>query len=218
MNTFSRLGGVIGLISGATVVVGMTTYVLIQGNPDLVDTEKSFPIAIDENEETISIACITGYNYDGSQVQFVTQDGLVVLTSTKNTHLLKQDDKDLVEEYALALANGDESMIYHYNNLEEMQDYGWNKNFFDLNYTYDYALIQSEEGIIIAEVDEWKDYEDDKIQISLTNGTTILKDVEDVKLVNSSNAPSDSLYNYALSLVGDESKIQNYSMTRKLTK
>lgn len=141
-----------------------------------------------------------------------------MLTSTKNTHLLSQGNPELVQEYALALANGDESIIYNYNELQEVDNSIWNKDYYNLNYTFDYALIRSEEGIIIAEVDQWRDYEDDKIQITLTNGTIILKDVDDIKLVNSENAPSDSVYNYALSLVGDESKIQYYSAPKILIK
>lgn len=191
----------------------------IEGNKDMIDMNKSFNIAIDESSSAISIASIYSYaDYAGSQVQFVTQDGLVVLTSTKNTHLLSQGNPELVKEYALALANGDESIIYNYNELQEVDNSIWNKDFFDLNYKYDYVLIKSEEGIIIAEVNQWRDYEDDKIQITLTNGTTILKDVDDIKLVNSENAPSESVYNYALSLVGDESKIQYYSAPKILIK
>lgn len=123
----------------------------------------------------------------------------------------------MAKEYAVALANGDEKQVCFCNDLEKA-DNVWNKDLFDLNYTYNYAFIKSEEGLVIAEVDQWKDYSDDKIQITLTNGTIILKDVEDVKLINSTNAIPDEVYNYALSLVGDESRIQYYSAPKKLVK
>lgn len=217
MNTSEKITICVGgLIVIAYIIRGCAQ---IEGNKDMVDMNKSFNIAIDESSSAISIASIYSYaDYAGSQIQFVTQDGLVVLTSTKNTHLLSQGNPELVQEYALALANGDESIIYNYNELQEVDNSIWNKDYYNLNYTFDYALIRSEEGIIIAEVDQWRDYEDDKIQITLTNGTIILKDVDDIKLVNSENAPSDSVYNYALSLVGDESKIQYYSAPKILIK
>lgn len=217
MNTSEKITICVGgLIVIAYIIRGCAQ---IEGNKDMVDMNKSFNIAIDESSSAISIASIYSYaDYAGSQIQFVTQDGLVVLTSTKNTHLLSQGNPELVQEYALALANGDESIIYNYNELQEVDNSIWNKDYYNLNYTFDYALIRSEEGIIIAEVDQWRDYEDDKIQITLTNGTIILKDVDDIKLVNSENAPSDSVYNYALSLVGDESKIQYYSAPKLLIK
>ena len=95
----------------------------------------------------------------------------------------------------------------------------WNKGILDLQYTYNYALIESEDGITIAEVASWADYsEDDKIQITLTNGTTILKDIKNIKLLDDTTANENSVYNYALSLVGDESKIQYYSTEKQLKK
>ena len=100
-----------------------------------------------------------------------------------------------------------------------MPESGWNKDFFDLQYTYTHALISSEHCIVIAEIDSWRTYaEDDKIQLTLTNGTTILKDVADVKLLDATYAGEESVYNYALSLVGDESKIMYYSTEKSLIK
>lgn len=215
---------------GIVVAVGvMGAYALkscavLGGNTDIIDTKKSFNIAIDENDDAISITNITSYNdYNGSQVQFTTQDNLVVLTSTIDTQLLSQYDYSLVREYALSLANGDESKVYSYDELQgmnvEMSETAWNKDLFDLQYTYTHALIKSEHCITIAEIDTWRTYdEDDKIQLTLTNGTTILKDIADVKLVDNSNASDGSIYNYALSLVGDADKIQYYSATKKLIK
>ena len=147
----------------------------------------------------------------------------MVLTSTINTQLLSQYDYSLVKEYAIALANGDEEKVYSYDELQgmslQMPESGWNKDFFDLQYTYTHALISSEHCIVIAEIDSWRTYaEDDKIQLTLTNGTTILKDVADVKLLDATYAGEESVYNYALSLVGDESKIMYYSTEKSLIK
>lgn len=210
----------LGIAVVGVVILGYTVKgcAALGGNKDILDMNKSFNIAIDVSEHAVSVVGITGYaDYEGSQLQFVTQDGLVVLTSTKNTHLISQGDPELAKEYAIALANGDEKQVCICNDLVETDD-AWNKDLFDLNYTYNYAFIKSEEGLVIAEVDQWRDYDDDKIQITLTNGTVILKDVEDVKLINSTNATPDEVYNYGLSLVGDESRIQYYSAPKKLIK
>lgn len=211
--------GVLAVIIG---FVGLKGCAAVNGNMEILDTKKSFNIALDDNEDAVSITNISSYtDYSGTQAQFVTQDGLIVLTSTIDTQLLNQFDYSLVREYATCLANGDSSIVYSYDELQglnpNMDESLWNKTLIDLQYTYNYALIKSEEGIIIAEIDEWKTYEeDDKIQIVLTNGTTILKDIADIKLLNDYNASENSVYNYALSLVGDESKIKYHSTQKQL--
>lgn len=222
MEVKTKIG--IGIISIGIGMTVMKSCAAVGGNKDIIDTKKSFNIALDENDDAISITNITSYNdYEGSQIQFTTQDNLVVLTSTINTQLLSQYDYSLVKEYAIALANGDEEKVYSYDELQgmslQMPESGWNKDFFDLQYTYTHALISSEHCIVIAEIDSWRTYsEDDKIQLTLTNGTTILKDVADVKLLDATYAGEESVYNYALSLVGDESKIMYYSTEKSLIK
>lgn len=53
------------------------------GNKQIIDLNKSFNVAIETNEDNVSIAGISGYSdYQGTQVQFVTEDNLRVLTST----------------------------------------------------------------------------------------------------------------------------------------
>lgn len=222
MEVKTKIG--IGIISIGIGMAVMKSCAAVGGNKDIIDTKKSFNIALDENDDAVSITNITSYNdYEGSQIQFTTQDNLVVLTSTINTQLLSQYDYSLVKEYAIALANGDEEKVYSYDELQgmslQMPESGWNKDFFDLQYTYTHALISSEHCIVIAEIDSWRTYsEDDKIQLTLTNGTTILKDVADVKLLDATYASEESVYNYALSLVGDESKIMYYSTEKSLIK
>lgn len=221
-NSVKKKVGIVAAI-GVIGFYALKSCAALEGNTDIIDTKKSFNIAIDENEDAISITNIISYNdYSGSQVQFTTQDNLVVLTSTIDTQLLSQYNYSLVREYALSLANGDESKIYSYDELQgmslEMYENSWNKGLLDLQYTYTHALIKSENCLTIAEIDSWSTYsEDDKIQLTLTNGTTILKDITDVKLVDNSNASDDSVYNYALSLVGDADKI-NYYSAKKLVK
>lgn len=212
--------GIVVLILGGSALKGCASCA---GNYDNLDTQKSFNVAVDDSEDAVSITNIVEYcDYSGSQAQFVTQDGLIVLTSTQDTHLLNQYDYNLVKEYAKCLAGGNESIVYSYDELQglntSMTEDFFNKKYLDLQYTFNKALIESDECITICEIDSWTDYSDDKIQITLTNGTTILKDIKDIKLLNAQYAEPDSVYNYTLSLVGDESKIQYYSSGKILVK
>lgn len=193
------------------------------GNKQLLDFNKSFNYAIEVNNDSASVVGISSYkDYEGTQVEFATDDGLMVLTSTNKTQLINDGNSLKIDEYAAALVGGDDSKVIDYNSLQGIDDKeavdGWNKKVFDFNYVYNQAIIIEEGHATIVDLKKWKDYEDDKIQLQLTNGFCILTHIDGVKLVNSENASEDSLKNYALSLVGDESKISYYSYEKESTK
>ena len=72
--------------------------------------------------------------------------------------------------------------------------------------------LEGEEGLAIFDISSWRDWDsDDKIQLAISGGPVILKDMSEVKLLNSENADEDSIYNYALSLAGSEDRIFNHS-------
>lgn len=187
------------------------------GNKQLLDFNKSFNVAFESNNGYVSIVAINTYSdYTGDQVQFVTVDGLMVLTSTDQTQLIKTNDADSIYNYALMLAGNDESKVIDYNAMQgvsiDVSANAWNKDIFDFNYTYNKAIILSDNTATIVELNTWKDYEDDdKIQLKFNDETCILTNMENVKLVNDDNAKEDSLYNYALSLVGSEENIIYYN-------
>lgn len=61
-----------------------------------------------------------------------------------------------------------------------------NSTFIDTNYTYDYAILQLQDGTIVeGEVERWCDYEGEQLQVTIDG---------DVYLTNSVNC---TLINYA---------------------
>ena len=209
-----KAGAAIVFILGVLGISGMKGCSKLNSNRDNFDTEKNFNIAIDDSNDLVSIAHIVSYSdYSGNTHQFMTQDGLIIYTSAQNTQLVHAADKKQLYEYAKALANGDPSKICYYDQLQKQSFIlgdDFTKKYFDFLYTFDHAIIQNDNGVTIVQLDAWKDWEsDDKVQLTYTNGPTILKEFNSVKLINSSNANEDSIYNYALSLVGDPNKI-NY--------
>lgn len=51
---------------------------------------------------------------------------------------------------------------------------GCNKQIIDLNYTYNYAIIQLQNGDVVeGSIDAWKDYEGEQLQIKI-DGVTYL--------------------------------------------
>lgn len=218
------------------VTVGIGVIVLVCGynlvrcgsklssNRDNLDTEKSFNAVMDENENSISISLIDGYSdYNGSTYQFRTRDGLVVLADSKDSQLLRVDSFEELSSYAEIFANGNSDRIASYDELQGLSvdvDYdSFTKEYFDMNYDFDSVLIEGEDGIAIFDISSWRDWDDDdKIQLSISDGPVILKDMGEVKLLNSENADENSIYNYALTLAGSEDRVFNHSDKVKVYK
>lgn len=218
------------------VTVGIAVIVLVCGynlvrcgsklssNRDNLDTEKSFNAVMDENENSISISLIDGYSdYNGSTYQFRTRDGLVVLTDSKDSQLLRVDSFEELSSYAEIFANGNSDRIASYDELQGLSvdvDYdSFTKEYFDMNYDFDSVLIEGEDGIAIFDISSWRDWDDDdKVQLSISDGPVILKDMGEVKLLNSENADENSIYNYALTLAGSEDRVFNHSDKVKVYK
>lgn len=189
---------------------GFTLLGLTGCNKQMLDFNKSFNIAIEKNDETVSVVGIDGYNdYSGSMVQISTDSGLVILESTNQMQLVKSTSVDSTDSYVNSLTDNLENVTY-VGNVNYDSDL-WNKKLLDLNYVYNKAIILSNDTATIVELDTWCDYEeDDKIQIRLEDGTCILTNADKIKLINDRNASEKSVEEYAASLVGSKDKVVVY--------
>ncbi len=149
------------IIKGTSFILAGTLFATILtgcGNKQLVDFNKSFNVAIETNQDNVSIVGIKQYSdYQGTQVQFVTEDNLRVLTSTHQTELLKVKNEDSALNYAIALAGNNEEKINDYNKMQEVSidtsHDSWNKDLLDLHFTYDKAIVLSGENAVITYID-----------------------------------------------------------------
>jgi len=188
------------------------------GNRQNIDFNKYFNVVVEVNGDNVSVVGMNEYSdYQGTQIQFFTNDGLRVLSSTHQTQLLKVESQERLDAYTYLLSGKEEENIIYYDSLQGTSaaiDYSsqlFDKNIFDLHFTYNKAIILTDETAIIVELESWKDYEDDKIQLKLTNGICILTEIDKVKLVNDEEASWDSLRNYAITLVGTKEKVIFYN-------
>lgn len=178
------------------------------GNKDMFDTEKGFNFAVESNNGVVSVTGVEKYyDYSGEQIQILTKDGLFILTSVKNTELVKSSDKEDLEDYiTLKAGTGDINYVDVMNGRELDFDTSYRKGWVDTTYTFDKFIMQEDDHILVGNVKQWDDYEDDKMQITLNNNIAVLLYATDVKLV-ATNGNDEAFYNYCLSLVGDEEKI-----------
>ena len=198
----------------ATLAVASTLTLTMTGcNKQIVDFNKSFNVAVEPNGDSISVVGIVNYNdYEGSQVQFVTTDGLRVLSSTHQLQLVKAHSEEALDAYTTALQDEDDVVMY-YDDIE--YEGVFNKKLIDLAYSFNKAIILKDESALIVDLDTWRDYDDDKIQIRLPDSTCILTEIDKVKLVYDENAEEGAVERYAATLVGSMDHVKHYGAKEK---
>ena len=184
------------------------------GNIDLIDTEKQFNTLLEANGDAVSLVLVQNY-YDnaGSPVQIRTQDGLDIITSLRDAQLLNFSSYEEAYDYACQIAGDSEVVCYDVLqglSLDNIDEIGY-KRYLGREYTYQYAIVLENDQANIYDVESYRPYSDDKIQFTTVDGTTMLKDVDNVKFVGDDSVSEDSIYAYAESLVGNEEKVQKIS-------
>lgn len=205
----------------ASLSVGTLSGCVATNRTDKV--QKNFNVAIETNGDNVSIVGIDAYSdYDGSRTQFITEDNMIVLTSTLQTQLVHAKDQASLDSYAFSLSGGNEANIIDYNKLQEVEiDFSndsWNNDRVR-NRDYNKAIILSDDTATVVDVKSWVDSEEDDIlQLTLCDETCILTTTDRVKLINDQNASKSSLKNYALSLVGDKGHVVFHDVDKQKTK
>ena len=67
---------------------------------------------------------------------------------------------------------------------------GCNKTIFDTNYTFDKAIVVIGTERYEYDIDEWKDYDGEQLQLKLTDGSTILVSSYNTILVSTNDGKS----------------------------
>ena len=204
----------VGILVGVLGLTLVKCGAQLTSNRDNLDTEKSFNYVIDYNGEGTSIVKVERYSdYRGESVEYMTQDGLQVLTGIYKAEVLYAKSYEEAYQRALELTGGDSSKITSYDitrGLDPKVDgsKGWNKNFFNLNYDFDFAITETDNGVVITNISRWRDWdEDDKVQFVDENDNIYLTTYMSTKLVNSKNASEEAVYEYALTLAGSEDRL-----------
>lgn len=182
------------------------------------DFNKSFNVVVENNDDKISVVGIKAYsNYGDNQIQFVTNDDLKVVSSISKVQLLKINDDTALKHYIFSISGNNLESVTSYDELQGIdinyEKVDWNKMIFGNNYSYDKAIILSDGVATVVNLSTCL-LNKNKIQLGLEDGTIILTDVENVRLINDDEAKKECLKNYALSLVGDSDKVIFYDVAK----
>lgn len=98
---------------GAAILAGTISLTTLTGcNATIVDTKYTFNKAIIFNDNTATIVEIKKWaDYDGEQLQIITEDGLIIVTSSFDTKLINDNDSEIKAEDIVRSILGEDAVI-----------------------------------------------------------------------------------------------------------
>ncbi len=168
-------------VGGVSLV--MTTAFTGFGNKDKLDMNKSFNFAVimTEDKDSALLVGIDAYStYSGEQEQIILDDGSVLLASSFNMKLFRNEGDISSEEHARAFITEDGEIT----KISEESNKRINRDWIDTVYTYHKAIIMTGNTVVIYDIDQWCSYaDDDTVQIKLDDGSYILTDISNTILM-----------------------------------
>ena len=189
-----------------TLVGTMAATCLTGCNFSLVDTTYHFDkVMINSNQSSIILNVKSWKDYQGEQLQIITDDDFVLLTSSFDTHCFSEDNAQYsAESIGGVLADN------VYDLADEEHDGVYNKNIFDTQWNFNKVIIFNEDRAVIIPVAKWKDYEGEQLQVITPFGMTLLLSSFNSKLVYDEKSTMKAA-DFAKMFVGKEGKVVDLS-------
>lgn len=196
-------------ITKGIAIIGITNLLLTGcGNKDMFDSNKTFDFAIisSSDKESALVIGISAYTtYEGEQEQIQLDDDSVLLVSSFNTRLFRNEGNISAEEHARAYV-GNEGEI---TTISKIERNGMNKDWIDTVYTFHKAIVLTNNTAIIYDIKQWKTYpEDDTIQLKLEDGSYILTGVSDTIIMKEGDKYKAT--DIAIGVLGSDAEIRTF--------
>ena len=191
----------------AIALVGtMATTSLSGCNFSLVDTTYNFnKVMVNSDSSSILMNVKSWKDYQGEQLQIITDDNFVLLTSSFDTQCFSGNS----DKYsAKVISNDITDEVYDLANDESNGIY--NKQLFDTQWTFNKAIIFNGNKATIIPVANWKDYEGEQLQVITPFGMTLLLSSFNSKLVYDENSIMKA-YDFAKMYVGKDGEVVDLS-------
>ena len=196
-----------GVMAG-TLALGLS--VLLSGcNKTIFDTKYGFDKALVLGDDAAIILDVEQWkDYQGEQIQLITNNNFVLLTSSFDTNCFYGNSNEYsIEEVALGATESDEISY-----LTESDDKTtiFNKDLFDTKWSYNKSITFNGNNAIILPVGQWKDYEGEQLQVVSKDGLSLLLSSYNSKLVYDVNSDLKA-DEFAQSYVGSDGKVVDLS-------
>ena len=193
-------------VGGVSLV--MTTAFTGCGNKDKLDMNKSFNFAVimAEDKDSALLVGIDAYStYSGEQEQIILDDGSVLLASSFNMKLFRNEGDISSEEHARAFITEDGEIT----KISEESNKRINRDWIDTVYTYHKAIIMTGNTVVIYDIDQWCSYaDDDTVQIKLDDGSYILTGISNTILMQEGDTYTAS--DVAYGVLGSDATVKTF--------
>ena len=192
----------------------LSTNLLTGCNRTVFDTKYGFDKALILGDDTSIIANVINWkDYEGEQLQFVTSDGLIILSSSFDTNCFYGSSTNYSIEKVAKNAISSEEEIYTIG--EEQEKTTFNLDLLDTNWKFNKSIIFNGNNALILPVAEWKDYEGEQLQIITPDGLIANLCSYNSKLINDefSNTKAQDFASY---YVGNDGNVTDLSTNVKI--
>lgn len=192
----------------------LSTNLLTGCNRTVFDTKYGFDKALILGDDTSIIANVINWkDYEGEQLQFVTSDGLIILSSSFDTNCFYGSSTNYSIEKVAKNAISSEEEIYTIG--EEQEKTTFNLDLLDTNWKFNKSITFNGYNALILPVAEWKDYEGEQLQIITPDGLIANLCSYNSKLINDefSNTKAQDFASY---YVGNDGNVTDLSTNVKI--
>lgn len=192
----------------------LSTNLLTGCNRTVFDTKYGFDKALILGDDTSIIANVINWkDYEGEQLQFVTSDGLIILSSSFDTNCFYGSSTNYSIEKVAKNAISSEEEIYTIG--EEQEKTTFNLDLLDTNWKFNKSITFNGNNALILPVAEWKDYEGEQLQIITPDGLIANLCSYNSKLINDEFS-NTKVQDFASYYVGNDGNVTDLSTNVKI--
>ncbi len=152
-------------------------------NKDFFDTQWAFNKSMTFNgDRALVLSVLKWRDYEGEQLQVITEDGLVLNLCSYNTKLAFDAKSDMKATDFASYYVGSDGKVTDLSSASHSPLF--NYDMIDTKYGYNKAIILKDKQAVILPVKEWCDYEGEQLQLKIENGPTIVTAAYDTILLN----------------------------------
>ena len=197
-----------GLTGVALSLMLILTLLLSGCNRSMFDTKYGFDQALIFGDDSAIILDVKNWkDYSGEQIQLVTNDNFVLLTSSFDTNCIYGDSTSYSSD-TLALNGVSSDEVYRL--TDEEVDAVYNKNILDTKWAFNKSITFNGDRALILPVGKWKDYSGEQLQVITNDGLVLILSSYNSKLVCDSESELTAC-EFAQSYVGSDGEVVDLS-------
>lgn len=193
-------------VKGVTLTGILSLSLFLTGcNRTVFDTKYGFNQAAVMGDDSAIILDVEQWkDYSGEQIQLITSDKFVLLTSAFDTYCFygnsSKYSSDMICDGAVLSED-----IYRMTR-DENNDVIFNKDLLDTNWSFNKSITFNGNKAVILPVGKWKDYSGEQLQVITKDGLKLVLSSYNSKLVSDSDSKIKAI-DFAQNYVGSDGKV-----------